>query len=144
MAAETTRRRVILHLKIDPSDGVPIYQQIMTQVKYHVATRALKPDDEMPSVRALATEHVINPNTVVRAYLELEREGVIYKRRGMGTYVGEAALKMSQEESAGLVGQALDKVFVLATQLGMPWDQLECVYKQRLQAFQLTQSAQER
>ncbi len=137
------RRRVILHLKIDPSDGVPIYQQIVAQVKYHVATGVLKPDAEMPSVRALATEHVINPNTVVRAYLDLEREGVLYKRRGMGTYVGQSALKISEEERDRLVGEVLDKALVLATQVGMTHNQLERVFKRHLQAFQPTSATRE-
>ena len=58
----------------------------------------LKPHDELPSVRALSGQYLINPNTVVRAYLELERDGVIYKKRGMGTYVAEKEVSMSQEE----------------------------------------------
>ena len=125
----------ILNLKIDPSDGVPIYQQIAAQIRYHVATGALKADDELPSVRALAAEHVINPNTVIRAYLDLEQGGVIYKRRGMGTYVRESTIEVSEEEAATLVGEALDKALVLAAQLGMPQEQLELAFKDRLQAF---------
>ena len=114
---------------------MPIYQQIVAQVKYHVATGTLKPNEEMPSVRALAAEHVINPNTVARAYLELEREGVIYKRRGTGTFVGEAALKMSKAESTRLVGEAMDKALVLAAQVGITREQLEAVFTKRLREF---------
>ena len=89
-----------LHLRLDTAGGVPIYLQLIEQIKYHIATGTLKADDELPSVRAVANAQLINPNTVARAYLELEREGVIYKRRGMGTYVAEKGVSMSTEERA--------------------------------------------
>ena len=77
---------------------MPIYLQIIEAIKYHVATGTLSPHDELPSVRSLAKEYLINPNTVARAYLELERDGMIYKKRGMGTFVAEKETSMSQQE----------------------------------------------
>ena len=68
-----------LHLTLDPASGVPIYLQIIEQVKYQIATRVLRPHDELPSVRALAGQYLINPNTVARAYRGLEHGGLIYK-----------------------------------------------------------------
>lgn len=73
-------------IDLDLSDGRPLYQQIVDEVRRAVAQGALEPDDPLPSVRALATELRVNPNTVQQAYRELERAGVVYSRRGQGTF----------------------------------------------------------
>ena len=127
--------RVILHLKINPADGVPIYLQIIDQVKYHIATGALVADDELPSVRALAGQYLINPNTVARAYLELDREGAVYKKRGMGTYVAARKVGMSQEEKVRIVRQLLDKALVQAAELGLSAAQMQRVFSDSLKQF---------
>lgn len=77
----------MLHLTISQGDGTPMYLQLVQQIKALIATGRIKPDAELPSVRALAQQLVLNPNTVVRAYRELESEGLIYKKRGAGTFV---------------------------------------------------------
>ena len=69
-------------LKPNPSSGVPIYLQLMEQVKHAIETGALKPGEQLPSIRPLAEELVINPNTVAKAYRELEHEGVLELRQG--------------------------------------------------------------
>ena len=71
----------------NPSLGVPIYLQLMEQVKHAVETGALRPGDQLPGIRPLAEELVINPNTVAKAYRELEHEGVIELRHGAGAFV---------------------------------------------------------
>jgi len=78
---------MILH--VNPSSGLPIYLQIQSQVKQAVAAGALRPGDSLPSVRNLATDLRINPNTVARAYQELERENVIRTVPGGGTFVAD-------------------------------------------------------
>lgn len=78
-------------IDLDLSDGRPLYQQIVDEVRRAVAQGALEPDDPLPSVRALATELRVNPNTVQQAYRELERAGVVYSRRGQGTFAARAA-----------------------------------------------------
>ena len=70
-----------------PSSGVPIYLQLMEQVKHAIETGALKPGEQLPSIRPLAEELVMNPNTVAKAYRELEHEGVIELRQGAGAFV---------------------------------------------------------
>src|SRR5215213_9906614 len=75
----------------NPSSGVPIYLQLMEQVKHAVETGALKPGDQLPSIRPLAEELVMNPNTVAKAYRELEHEGVIELRQGAGAFVSAQA-----------------------------------------------------
>ncbi len=74
-------------LRPNPSSGVPIYLQLMEQVKHAVETGALRPGDQLPGIRPLAEELVINPNTVAKAYRELEHEGVIELRHGAGAFV---------------------------------------------------------
>jgi len=77
-------------LHVNPSSGVPIYLQIEAQVKQAVAAGALKPADALPSVRKLAADLGINPNTVARAYQNLDRDGVISAVPGGGTYVADS------------------------------------------------------
>src|SRR4030095_9596086 len=71
----------------NPSSGVPIYLQLMEQVKHAVDTGALRPGDQLPGIRPLAEELVINPNTVAKAYRDVEHEGVIELRHGSGAFV---------------------------------------------------------
>ena len=75
--------------RIDPASGVPIYLQLIEQVKHAIETGSLQAGDQLPAIRRLAEDMVINPNTVVRAYRELEREEVIEIRHGSGAYISE-------------------------------------------------------
>lgn len=73
--------------RLSASSGVPLYLQLMEQVKHAVDTGALRPGEQLPSIRALAQELVINPNTIVRAYRELEHEGIVELRHGSGVFI---------------------------------------------------------
>jgi GntR family transcriptional regulator len=75
----------------NPSSGVPIYLQVMEQVKHAIETGALRPGEQLPGIRPLAEELVINVNTVAKAYRELEHEGVIELRHGSGAFVADNA-----------------------------------------------------
>jgi GntR family transcriptional regulator len=77
--------------RTNPSTGVPIYLQLMEQVKHAIETGALRPGDQLPGIRPLAEELVINPNTVAKAYRELEHDGVIELRHGAGAFVSNNA-----------------------------------------------------
>jgi len=81
----------VLLLKPNPSSGVPIYLQLMEQVKHAIETGAVRPGEQLPGIRPLAEELVINPNTVAKAYRELEHEGVIELRQGAGAFVSDKA-----------------------------------------------------
>ena len=78
-------------IKPNPSLGVPIYLQLVEQVKHAIETGALRPGDQLPSIRPLAEELVINANTVAKAYRELEREGVVELKQGAGAFVAATA-----------------------------------------------------
>jgi GntR family transcriptional regulator len=78
-------------LKPNPSLGVPIYLQLMEQVKHAIETGAVRPGEQLPGIRPLAEELVINPNTVAKAYRELEHEGIIELRHGAGAFISPQA-----------------------------------------------------
>src|SRR5262245_24335610 len=82
----------------NPATGVPIYLQLMEQVKHAIETGALRPGEQLPGIRPLAEELVINPNTVARAYRELEHEGVIELRHGSGAFVAANARPKKQTD----------------------------------------------
>ena len=82
---------------LDPGDGRPLYLQIMDEVRRAIVTGSLRAEEPLPSVRELAGELVVNPRTVSQAYQELEREGVIYVRRGQGTFVSPGARRGAGE-----------------------------------------------
>ncbi len=92
---------------IDPADTRPIYVQIMDEVRRGLAVGTLAPDEPLPSVRQLAAELRVNPNTVQQAWRELEREGLTYVRRGQGTYVAGTA--RPERERAILSRQVADR-----------------------------------
>jgi GntR family transcriptional regulator len=100
--------------RTNPSSGVPIYLQLMEQVKHAIETGALRSGDQLPGIRPLAEELVINPNTVAKAYRELEHEGVIELRHGAGAFVsGQArARKVTDAIRAGqtIVSAAVEKL----------------------------------
>ena len=106
-----------MQIHINSSEGVPIYVQIVNQVKHLVASGRLTAGEEIPAIRALAEQLVVNPNTVARAYLELERAGVVTKRHGSGTYVAEVASPLSRREKFKVLTQRVDSLLVEADHL---------------------------
>ena len=91
----------------NPSSGVPIYLQLMEQVKHAIATGALRPGEQLPGIRPVAEDLVINPNTVAKAYRELEHEGVIELRQGAGAFVSENAPSRKDAEKLRAAQAAL-------------------------------------
>ena len=87
----------MLPVNLDPRDGRPLYLQIMDEVRRAISLGTLRAEEPLPSVRELAAELVVNPRTVSQAYQELEREGVVYVRRGQGTFVSPTARREGAE-----------------------------------------------
>jgi GntR family transcriptional regulator len=79
----------MIAFKLDSKSGVPIYRQIMDQIRHGIASARLRPGEQLPTVRALAVELAVNPNTVIKAYSLLEQQGVITSEQGSGTFVAE-------------------------------------------------------
>lgn len=118
--------------RIDSASGVPIYQQIVDQVKRSVAAGTLRPGDRLATVRELASELVINPNTVARAYSDLERESVVETRRGLGTFVCATSSRLSAHERRLLVAQQLDRALVEALHLDISPDEVKAILDERV------------
>ncbi|MCA1619183.1 MAG: GntR family transcriptional regulator [Acidobacteria bacterium] len=113
-----------MFINIDPSSGLPIYIQIAQQIKTAVAMGRLQPEEPLPSVRQLAVDLAVNPNTVARAYLDLEIEGVIYKRQGAGTFVSGQGVEMSKAERRRVLTELLEKALVEGVNLGLSEQEL--------------------
>src|SRR5439155_18981393 len=97
-----------MEIYLSPGDGVPIYLQIVNQVKYQVASGRLAPGEELPPIRVLAEQLIVNPNTVARAYRELETAGVVVKRRTAGTYVSDAGSPLARRERLKILTERAD------------------------------------
>ncbi len=115
---------IVVQIQIAPGDGVPIYVQIVNQVKFLIATGRLAPGEELPPIRALAERLLINPNTVARAYRELELAGAVTKRRTAGTYVSDSAAPLDDAERQAIVAGRVDALLAEARQLGIGLDEL--------------------
>src|SRR5438128_54141 len=88
----------MITFKLDPKSGVPVYRQIQDQIRCGIASGLLSPAEQLPTVRALAVELSVNPNTVIKAYSELEREGVLTTEQGSGTFVAaQQPVTLSEE-----------------------------------------------
>ena len=120
-----------MQIHISPSDGVPIYLQIVNQVKFLVASGRLAPGAELPPIRALAEQLLINPNTVARAYRELEVAGVVEKRRTAGTYVSDAGSPLARRETLRILTERIDALLAEARQLNIRTDEVIDLIRQR-------------
>jgi GntR family transcriptional regulator len=126
-----------MQLHISANDGVPIYLQIVNQVKYLVASGRLLPGAEMPPIRVLAERLLINPNTVARAYRELEQAGIVTKRRTAGTYVSDAGSPLAHSERLRILTERIDALLAEARQLNVGTEEVLELMRQRDQAMQL-------
>jgi GntR family transcriptional regulator len=126
-----------MQIHLTPADGVPIYLQIFNQVRHLVASGRLAPGEELPAIRILAEQLVVNPNTVARAYLELERAGVVTKRHGAGTYVSDQASLLPRREKLKVLTQRVDALLVEAGHLDIGLDEVVDLLRARGQTLNL-------
>ena len=125
-----------MQLRISVQDGAPIYQQIIEQIKYLIAAGRLKPEDDVPPIRVLAEQLRINPNTVARAYLELEREGLITMRQGFGTKVAQVKSLIPRREKLRILADPADVLLTHARQLNVGLDDVITLLRERDAAMQ--------
>jgi len=130
-------RASMLQISINQSEGTALYLQLVRQLRYLIATRRLAPGDELPPVRVLAQQLVINPNTVVRAYRELEAAGLIYTRRGAGTYVSDRPVPYSDGERRRILSERLDTVVVESRNLGYSLEEVVELLRERDRALRI-------
>jgi GntR family transcriptional regulator len=124
-----------MNITINIKDGVPIYRQIANQVRYMVASGILLPGEDISPVRSLALSLNVTPNTVVKAYDELEAVGVIFKRRGAGTYISNEQTPLADRERKRIVEARIDGLLAEAHQLDFSSTELLSLFTKRQSAL---------
>jgi GntR family transcriptional regulator len=123
--------------RLNPSSGVPLYLQLMEQVKHAIDTGALRSGDRLPTIRALAQELVMNANTVVRAYRELEHEGIVELRHGLGAFISESVEERGKwmRKAQTIVQSAVDRL----QSLGATEEEIRRLFEGELSAMRTPQ-----
>jgi GntR family transcriptional regulator len=124
-----------MQLRISDQDGVPIYVQLMNQIKYLVASGRLKAGEQLPPVRKLAEQLLVNPNTVARAYRELESEGLVISRQGSGVFVSDGVSPLARREQQRLLLERIDMLLTEARQMKVDVEILIGLVRQRSASF---------
>ncbi|MES1263247.1 MAG: GntR family transcriptional regulator [Peristeroidobacter soli] len=125
-----------MDISINLTDGVAIYRQIVNQVKYLVASGLLQPGEELPPIRTLALQIKVTPNTIVKAYHELEISGVIHKRHGSGTFVSDSRPQLAVRERRRVIEQRIDALLAEAHQLNFTADEILRMVRERKAAME--------
>jgi GntR family transcriptional regulator len=125
---------VTVEILIDIKSGVPFYRQIIEQIKFAIARGDIEPGDRLPTVRQLAVDLSINPNTVVRAYRELEIERVLDTQQGSGTFVGHEKPDVDRLEKQRMLDQILTDLLARASSYGLSLDEVLEGLRQRKEA----------
>ncbi len=113
-----------MHFRLNPGSGVPIYLQLMEQIKHGIETGALQPGDQLPGIRKLAESMVMNPNTVAKAYKELEHEGFIEVRHGAGAFISVQLNHREVHDRMELARPVIEHAVAQAIQLGLTEDEI--------------------
>lgn len=108
-----------LHFQLDAHSGVPVYRQLMDQIKYYVASGTLVAGDQLPSIRELAQATTTNPTTIVKAYTELAHDQVIELRHGKGAFVSPRANVLSASEKEKAIRRIARQLAVESFQMGL-------------------------
>ena len=122
-----------MQVRVSTKDGIPIYLQIINQIKYMVASGRLTPGDKLPPVRKLAEQLLINPNTVARAYRELETVKVLNTRQGSGVFVAEGVSPLARREQTKILRERIDVLLAEARQMDIGITDVIELVKQRNQ-----------
>jgi GntR family transcriptional regulator len=125
-----------MNLRINFSSGVPIYQQLMEQIKHAVETGAIRGGEQLPTIRKIAEELAMNPNTVARAYRELQHEGFIEVRHGSGAYVAERGASTAKAAGIRKAAEVLRPAMEQGLVLGLSESELRRVFEDELSRLQ--------
>lgn len=125
-----------MEFQVDPSTRVPIYRQLMAQIRLAVARGRLRPGSRLPSVRVLSRELVVNPNTIARVYTELERDGVLNTRPGLGVFVAEPQAELSASARRQRLTEIIDGFLTDAVHLGFSAEDVLAAVSKRIRGFQ--------
>jgi GntR family transcriptional regulator len=130
-----------MEFQVDPTSRVPIYRQLIDQIRQAVARGRMRAGVRLPSVRVLSRELVVNPNTVARAYTELEREGVLNTRPGLGVFVAEPQAELTNSARRERLCEAIDRFLTEAVHLGFSAEEVLAAVEKRIRGFQFVNSA---
>ncbi|MDH7488031.1 MAG: GntR family transcriptional regulator [Anaerolineae bacterium] len=126
-------------IRIDPKSSIPIFVQIMSQIKHLIASGALQPGQQLPTIRELAVSLTVNLHTVAHAYAELEKEGLLTIQRGRGTFVSEQSGSAQLEDVRALKLQSLvEGLFVEALNLGYDAEEVRRAVEQHMERWRTT------
>jgi len=125
-----------MEFRIDAAARQPIYRQIVEQVREAVARGRIATEERLPSVRELSRMLVVNPNTVARAYSELEREGILNTRQGLGVFVAAPKIELTKKARKERLLEILDRLLTEAVCLGFTADEVAAAVDERLKRFQ--------
>ncbi|TFB24493.1 GntR family transcriptional regulator [Filobacillus milosensis] len=113
-----------MHIMLNPTSNKPIYEQIIEQVRIRVLQKVVVAGDKVPSVRELSAQLMVNPNTVSKAYKELEREGIFVTYRGKGTFISEDVHDLVRQKEVEQLKTKTQQLVQLAKQTGVTHDEL--------------------
>lgn len=116
-----------MYISLDSSSGTPLYLQLAEQLRLGIATGVLRPGDQMPTVRELAAQLRVNPNTVARVYRDLQAEGLLSSRQGSGTFVAEKALEIADAQGLELLRGRWRGAIALGRSIGLDWSELRAL-----------------
>jgi len=122
----------MIDFKLDLKSGVPFYRQIVDQIRYAIASRQLLPGEQLPTIRDLAVQLEINPNTARKAYSELEILGVLDTQQGTGTFVAERKIEIAEAEKDRMLGQICDELVARGHQYNLTLEQIVDHLQRRL------------
>ena len=125
-----------MEFQIDTASRRPIYRQLRDQFREAVARGSLQPDERLPSVRELSRSLVVNPNTVARAYTELEREGLLNSRPGLGVFVARPKAELTKKVRRQRLGELADGFLTEAVHLSFSSAEVVVVIEDRAKQFQ--------
>jgi GntR family transcriptional regulator len=131
-----------MYFDITPNAPTPIYRQIVEQVRRMIASGQLKPGDGLPSVRAVALHHAINPMTVSKAYSLLETEHMLTRMRGVGMVIADMGAASPLQDKVAMLRPALDAAALMARQLGLSDDEATALFHACLQQTQKDENGQ--
>ena len=137
---ELWEQKTLMQIHISTNDGVPIYLQLVNQIKFLVASGRLLSGDELTPIRVLAAQLLVNPNTVARAYRELETAGIVEKRRTAGTYVSEQGSPLARRERVKILTERIDTLLAEASHMGVTLEDVMKLVQQRYAAIQSTRN----
>lgn len=124
-----------MQVRIAQEDGTPIYQQLVNQIRLLVSSGRLEEGEQLPTVRKLAEQLLVNPNTVARAYRELESLGTVVSKRGSGVFVSGSESKLSRREKNRLLNERIDALLTEAVQLDFDLENIAALVQQRSLKF---------